>query len=672
MRSITLFYIVLAIILSLLVAYYQYFHRVKKTSKIAVILFVLRFFSLFLLGVLLINPTIDILQVVYKKPSLAVLIDNSSSTKFFKEERKVVALFDAIKNNEDLQDKFDISAFTFGEKLLTLDSLTFNEPATNIAKAIVSTEELYNDEKLATILISDGNQTSGHDYDFINTENKIFPVVLGDTTKYQDIQITRLNANKYSYIKNKFPVEAMILYEGNENIAKQFVISHKGKKVYSEKIILSPDAPSKTITTYLDSDQKGVQYYHAYVERLSNEKNRKNNRKSFAIEVMDEQTKVVIVSTILHPDLGAIKKAIESNQQRSATIKIIGKDTFEFKDYQFYIFYQPDNRFRDLFNKVTSNFLLITGGKTDWNFINSLKLGLSKEVIQQTENYEAIYDPNFLTFTQKNIGFESFPPLVDKFGTLQLTADTQVLLYQKMAGFSTDQPLLCTIEKGEDKYMFLLGEGIWKWRAANYIEEASFEKFDDFIGNITQYLTSTVKRERLRVEAKKLYPANAAITFTAYYVDKNYRFDKRASLQLKITNTVTKEVQTVPFSLMNTSYQVSVEGLVGGDYRYEVSVENQNIKKYGAFKVTNYQIEEQFVNANIAKLKKLAQQSKGKLYHTHQIDKLIDALLNDTSYFTTQKTQTHHKTLLDWRWVLWTILALFSLEWFIRKYYGKM
>ena len=43
----------------------------------------------------------------------------------------------------------------------------------------------------------------------------------------------------------------------------------------------------------------------------------------FSVEVIDEQIKVLILTSILHPDLGVLKKAIESNKQRSATISLI-------------------------------------------------------------------------------------------------------------------------------------------------------------------------------------------------------------------------------------------------------------------------------------------------------------------------------------------------------------
>ncbi len=86
--------------------------------------------------------------------------------------------------------------------------------------------------KLRRNFISDGNQTIGNDYEFINSKQTIYPIVFGDTTKYQDLKLSQLNVNKYSYIKNKFPVEVILNYEGNETVTTQFSIYNRRKNCF--------------------------------------------------------------------------------------------------------------------------------------------------------------------------------------------------------------------------------------------------------------------------------------------------------------------------------------------------------------------------------------------------------------------------------------------------------
>ena len=418
-----------------------------------------------------------------------------------------------------------------------------------------------------------------------------------------------------------------------------------------------------------------MQYYTASIAKIDNEKNIKNNSKSFSVEVIDEQTKVLLLTSVLHPDLGAFKKSIESNKQRSVTVFTIDKFTKQLQDYQLVILYQPTVSFNSVFEKIkenNTNYLFVSGANTDWNFINQKLLGFRKNAINQTENYAAIYNDAFLTFLQEDIGFVNYPPLLDKFGEVTITKEHQVLFSQNINGVQTQQPLLATFDMNDQKSAILLGEGIWKWRAASFLNTNSFEDFDKFMGNLVQYLASNKKRNRLEVNAESLYPANSTISISAFYTDKNYQFDARASLEISITNTETNNVLKVPFSLVNNSYQTEIENLASGNYTYKVSVAGQNINKNGRFKITDYEVEEQFTNANVNKLQKLADKTGGKLFFTNQVDEISKNLIDNESFYTVQKSSIKQENLIDWRWILFIVIGLFTVEWFLRKYHGKI
>ncbi len=121
----------------------------------------------------------------------------------------------------------------------------------------------------------------------------------------------------------------------------------------------------------------------------------------------------------------------------------------------------------------------------------------------------------------------------------------------------------------------IFGEGIWKWRASSFLSSNSFQEFDQFIGSLVQYVSSKKKRDRLVINSENLYPANTIVNISAFYTDKNYQFDERASLEIAITNKETKKVVKLPFSLINNSYQIAIENLDSGNYIFKVSVVGQ-------------------------------------------------------------------------------------------------
>ena len=186
------------------------------------------------------------------------------------------------------------------------------------------------------------------------------------------------------------------------------------------------------------------------------------------------------------------------------------------------------------------------------------------------------------------------------------------------------------------------------------------------------YLASTKKRDRLEVSAESLFPSNSIINISAFYSDSNNKFDPRASLEIAIKNTTTNETIKFPFSLVNNAYHATFENLNSGKYEYQVAVLGENIFKNGRFVVTDYQIEEQFSRANFEKLMKLALNSGGKVFFVNQSNNLIDELLENESFYTVQKSIKKQQSLLDLKWILYFIIAFLSIEWFIRKYIGKI
>ena len=675
MQATTILYIVIALLVSVSIAYFQYFFKAKSKAKINILLFTLKTFSLFLLILLFINPKIKTTTLENTKPILSILVDNSSSISYFNEEENIKKLINRIKNNSDLNKKFAVENFTFSNSLDISDSLTFTGNETNINKALTAVNNLNKNKNAPVLLFSDGNQTIGNDYEYINSKQIIYPIVFVDTTKYKDLKVSQVNVNKYSYIKNKFPVEVILNYDGNESVKTKFSIFSKGKTVYSKNVTFSKEQNSKIITTNLTSIKEGVNYYSASIQKIKDEKNTRNNSKNFSVEVIDEQTKVLILTSVLHPDIGALKKAIESNKQRSVDVLNIGKYKNQINDFQLVIAYQPNNLFKPFFDKIKqdkTNFLLISGANTDWSFINKQQLDFSKKFINQTENYGASYNDSFLTFLQKDIGYNQFSPLKDKFGEVTFTKDHQDLLFQNINGLQTQQPLISVLEQNNQKKAIIFGEGIWKWRASSYLNTNSFQEFDQFIGNLVQYVSSKKKRNRLEVNSENLYPANSNINISAFYTDKNYQFDARASLEIAITNKETKVITKLPMSLINNAYQVAIQNLSSGEYSFKVSVLGQNVSKYGSFKITDYKVEEQFTHANADKLSKLALKTGGKLFYKNDSEKIIKELLENKSYFTTQKPTTKEQNLIDWKWILFFVISLFTAEWFIRKYYGKI
>ncbi|WP_233131029.1 vWA domain-containing protein [Polaribacter tangerinus] len=675
MQASQLLLIILALFISVVVAFFQYFYKNENKTKVYYWLFSLKFLAVFLLLILLINPKIKKTELNNRKPILNLLIDNSQSIAFFNSENKVKSFYKDILDNKELNDKFSLNTFVFDAEVSLLDSLSFNKSSTNIYKAISSVDRLSKNKIAPTVVFTDGNQTNGLDYEFLNVKQPIYPIVFGDTARYKDLKISQLNVNKYTYLHNTFPVEVFLNYEGKENITSNFVIRNDGKKIYSRKITFSETQSSKNLQINIDASKKGIRYFSASLEPFNQEKNILNNSRNFSVEVIDEQSKILILSSVVHPDIGTLKNSIERNKQRSVFFSHINAFTGNIDDYQLVILYQPNQDFKDVFQQIkntNSNFFLITGANTNWSFLNKQQLGFEKKAITSKEEFSAYYNSKFLTFLQEDIGFNNLPSLVDYFGEINFSVGHQELLFQQINGIQTQQPLVSVLEKEGRRTIVLFGEGIWRWRSSSYLASNNFKDFDTFLNTIVQFLALKKKRERLSLNFETLYAANDNIQIGAFYTDNNYQFDSRAFLELTLVNTNTKKEVDYAFSLQGNSYQLTLQNLEAGSYTFKVSVSGQQIAKTGAFKITPFNAEEQFTSANHNKLLSLAEKSSGKLFYSTQSMQLVEELLENKNYFTVQEAKEKEFFLIDWKLLLFLLVTLLSIEWFVRKYFGKI
>ncbi len=674
MSSQTLLYIILSGIIALLVALFQYKYKSKHKGKRTLVFTFLRFLSVFAILLLLINPKFTQTKVYNEKPTLVVAVDNSNSIAHLNQSENALRTLNFLKDNTELNTNFNVKVFTFDDNVQQSDSILFKSKGSNIDKALRQFSEIYKNDVAPVVLISDGNQTFGNDFSVSNTYTQpVYPVVLGDTTKYTDIKIQQLNVNKYAFLKNKFPVEAILVYQGSESIRSKFTVRQGNNVVYSKVLDFSKANTSRIINFTLAANSVGVKSYTAKLQTLPNEKNTINNTKNFAVEVIDQKTKIALVSDFPHPDVGAFKKSIESNEQRSVEIIDPYRILDKINDFQLVILYQPNNKFKRLYELLdieNKNRLTVIGTKTALDFINTTSKKFTIAATGQSEDFQASLNLNFAPFLIEDINFESFPPLKGPFGDVNFTVPFDMVLEKNVLGISKNSPLLATFENNTKREAVLFGENIWQWRAQSFLNETSFNPFDDFIGKMVQYLASSQRKKRLTVDYESFYTGNTNIILKAQAFDKNYQFDERQSLELILENTVSKEKSTVPFVLKNNNYQVDLSGLKASKYNFTVRSKDDNISKSGRFEVLEYNIEAQFLNADATKLNQLAANTKGKSFFANDLASLSSQLLADERYKPIQKSNKNTVPLIDWKYLLGLIVFTLSAEWFFRKYNG--
>ncbi len=669
----------LLIVLSLLVAgilsFFQYYYKAENKSKLILFLAFLRFISIFGLLLLLINPIITKNSTEIVKPLLSVVVDNSSSIVALNADKTSVEVYQTLVNDKRLQEKFDVQSYRFDSEFQESDKFDFKGTQTNLDLIATNLKKNNRNKIFPTVIITDGNQTSGNDYVYsFDTSNKVFPIVLGDTRKVFDLKINQLNVNKYAFYKNKFPVEVFLQYSGGKNISADFIISQGNSVLAKEKIEFTPSKKTAVINVLMPANKVGSQVFKASISSKEKEINTYNNTKNFAIEVMDQKTNIAIISSINHPDIGSLKRAIESNSQRKVTV-FKPQDIRQLRDCDVLIIYQPTAEFKQVFEENKSagiNTFIITGTNTDFSYLNQQQNSLEFKTSNQKEDYLAAFNSQFNLFALDNIDFENFPPLENKYGTAAVTGNVSVLLYSKIRNLETNSPLMAFGETKGRRTAFLLGENIWKWRLQSHVENQSFDKFDVFIDKTIQFLASNNSKKSLVVNHESFYNSGEAIEISVQYFNKNYEFDEKARLSISLVNTKTKEVKNYELLKSDNFYKVNLDGLIAGNYKFSVKELNSMTSYSGRFEILDFDIEKQFVNPDFEKLKQLATQTSGKAYLSNQVDSLIKNLLDDEDYKAIEKNNSARTPLIDWFWLCLFICLTLAAEWFVRKYNGLL
>lgn len=660
-------YILFAIIAAILLSAFPYLYNRK-----APFLFLLRGLTYFAIFLLLLPIKIEKQKKKIQKPVLYVLADQTESIKKQSADKDLKNIWQALKKAE-INKHFDTHFYTFDTALHTTDTLSFTSKKTDIAAVLQFLKNLHqSDQTTPVILLTDGQSTQGQSYVYQwnkDSHFQFFPIAFGDTIKHNDVAIDLLNVNPFVYKGNRFQVEIFTSYSGKKKVQTQLVILQQDKTVYKKNISFSDKEKTQQISILLPATSKGFFSYQAYLQPISNEKNRLNNRNYFSVEVLDNVREILLLSSIIHPDLGVIKRSLKRNKYLQIELKNPKNTNIDYKAYQAVVLYQPTKDFASAFDKISQHKMswwMITGSQTDWDFLNARKLFFSKQSAASLENYFPRKNTNFSLFKLPDLKTDILPPLVDKYGYISLKGTTQTAFFSNIKGVNTQQALW--VFNSSKKQSLLAGENLWKWamQSGIYKKQAAF---DQMLQQTIRYLSLADHFDRIKLQYQRQFYQGGSIVIGTQILNKNLEINPKAHPVLSLQKAGQKS--TYPMSFQGDFYKADLSNLSPGTYGFTVSDATTHLKKMGSFVVLNYNAEAKNPNANMKDLKRLAQATGGKLYNKTQIEDLLKSLSQkkypDIIHISMQK-----QALVNYRLLLFLIVLFLGLEWFIKKMRGEV
>ena len=623
-------------------------------------------------------PFINAKEIVKEKPILVYIQDESSSLVSNSDSNQVRALLEEEipLNLKLLEDKFQIKKIFFDQEIRN-KSQGQNGIESNISLGLKEARQrFYNQNVGAVILASDGifNRGINPVYEAQSLNFPIYSLGIGDSSLRKDLFIQGVIHNEISYLNNSFPLEIKIRARDLVGETSNLTIKdERGKKVFSQKININQLNDFQSIELFLNPDSIGLQQYNISLNPIEGELEKRNNYRTFNIEVVDNRKKILILGKSPHPDIAALNSALKNFEKYEVDISLEKDFDINQKPPELYILHSPSARVLDLVGKKNIPYWIFYGSQTNSSSFSRLTgiVGLEnnfENTLTYSESSFKLFnlDEEWATFSKK------LPPIQSPFGKIRVNFPLDALFYKRIKRIESGEPLWFFSKDADKRNCIFLGEGIWNWRMYDFRQNSNFLLFDNLIASTVQYLTSKSEDERFRVDLDKKYNVNSQISIDARLYNESLELSNQAEVNIEIQSS---EGQNYNYTLGKTAlaYKSNIGKLTQGDYNWKAFAKlgEEEFSRKGSFSVVKSDLEQLDLVARHQILRQLSKETGGEFYKSDQLDQMIEALKNSNSSKAIQREETNISSLLNKKWIFFTLLILLGLEWGFRKFFGK-
>lgn len=406
-----IFCIILGVLFSLILYYKN--RDVDFGKRTTLLLYILRGVSTALIAFLILAPLTKMTQKVSDKPILFFAVDNSESIISNSDSTFYRTTF--LTQLQDLQesfgDKYEVIPYLIGDKSRKTDknSSNFSDKSSNLSDLFDDINVLYSNRNVgAVLLFTDGIYNSGANpyYKVPRSKYPVYTIGMGDPNVQSDLFVSGIVHNNQAFKGNRFPVEIKIAANKLKGESFKLSVFEGDKEVHSQNFTISSNQFFETVKLLFDAKEKGLKKYRVLLSNVAGEITYKNNMGAFYIEVVDQREKIAIIYNAPHPDIAAIKSALELSDKYQLDVYPISEYKGSINQYSLVILHQlPSitNSISNLLNdlqKSRVSILYILGSKSNYKSINNLNTGLS--ILQNkdlTNESLPVFNENFLSFS---------------------------------------------------------------------------------------------------------------------------------------------------------------------------------------------------------------------------------------------------------------------------------
>lgn len=648
---------------------------------------VIRCVTVTIIAALLLAPMMKREVSQKEKPIVVVAQDNSQSVLMCRDSAFYTREYRQQMERmvKDLEKDFDVHCYTFGEEVREHPSPDYHELQTDISAALIDLKGRFEGRNVgAFLLTSDGIFNQG-----LNPANvcegwsyPVYTVAMGDTSVRRDALVSHLRYNRIAYLGNQFPLEIIVGATQLKGQQKRLTVTHEGKMLYASSIVYNDDDFSTSEQVVLTADKPGLHTYTIHLEESQGEVSSRNNTRTITVEVIDGHQKVAIIAAAPHPDVAAIRRSLEDNQNYEVESYLLSDFKGRLSDYDLVVLHNLPMRGGVNPQWLTSfpadvPAIFVLGMQTDLSRFNNMHLGLEiNSRINQYNESTPLCNNAFALFSLNDDvkqRIELFPPLSAPFGEYKCGSNTVSLVTARVGSVQSGLPLVAFSQKGASRYAFICGEGLWRWRMADYGSSQNHDAFNTLINKTVVYASMKVDKDRFNVETQPLCRTGEAVMMEATLYDDNYELFNTPEVEIVIRGEEGTPISYL-FNRTSNAYSLNVGILKAGRYSYTASTtfSKKKLTVSGTFVVENVVLEDLSLVADHALLNTIASHTDGELILPQELERFPELLRKRSDIKTVVYSHTRYSELLNIPWLFVMLMLLMAAEWITRKYNGEI
>ncbi len=693
-------------------------------------LLALRSVALAVLVFLLLDPVLSLFSDRTSPPRVALLVDGSLSMAIpFPEDEadpdpptradRVRLLLEPDGGDllDDLGDRGRLEAFRFGAGLEPLGedlpaAMTPRDDRTDLARALSDGLAGERRRTSAIVVVSDGAHNVGVDprAEARRLGVPVFTVGIGSEEPVADLSVFDVEASSVAYLDNDVPVRARLRARGDGVDSVVVYLSEGDAVLDSVTVDLPGGGVEREVELGYRPTAEGLHRYRVWVPEREGELSDTNNEHLFAVRVLKEKIRVLLVASRPSFDFTFVKRALESDVSLNVESVILGLTEFPGRlgkkgpaypdDYALLAAHDlvilldvaglSNDRAQSIrrYVRERGGALMVMGPPRAFALQDSPLAellpvrpgrGASRggQILARLTGSGRTHPVTRLESDPRANErlWADLPPLSSVPIFAGTAPDARVLVRGAVDGTVREElPIVATRADGRGRVLTLAGSPFWRWDLYLWGSGRDGDVFGRFLARCVRWLVSRDDLKPVSIRpAKPLFEGADRVIVEGQIFDDDFRpvpgVDVRATVRGPLGTLEEKAREISLVDLGEGRYRGTLPGLPPGDYRIEGSARLGGASlgdDRSEMTVAPFRMEFEDPAPNFALLRDVARESGGRFVPLDEAESLLDLLpLDPVTERSVREIPFVENPLL-----FLLLLGLLGTEWALRRRRG--